>query len=194
MTGSGSSWTVRPLDRDSWPPFADLVERNNGIYGGCWCVGFHHQPGPDAVTNRAEKRQRVRDGAAHAALVLDDDGVARGWAQFGDPAEPAGFKHRRAYAKEAVPPGPDWRIGCVFVDRSHRGRGVARAAVGGAVELIAAAGGGLVEVVSEVTRGRDAQSRFLYTATAELFEDLGFVRDRQIGKHAWVLGRTVAAA
>ena len=27
--------------RATWPAFAALVEDNNGVFGGCWCMGFH---------------------------------------------------------------------------------------------------------------------------------------------------------
>ncbi|MEV4560055.1 GNAT family N-acetyltransferase [Kitasatospora sp. NPDC049285] len=133
---------------------------------------------------------RVRAGRAHAALVLDEDGTAQGWCQYGDPAEVSRIKHRRAYEQDA-PAEPDWRIGCVFVDRRHRGRGVARAALEGALDLIARAGGGSVEAISEATAGREAPGRFLYTATVELFEQQGFERVRQLGKHAWLVSRRV---
>jgi len=84
-----------------------------------------------------------------------------------------------------------WRITCIFVDKGHRGRGVARAALEGALDQIAEQGGGLVEAISEVTAGREAQGRFLFSATVELFEDLGFTRGRQVGKHAWIVSRRV---
>jgi GNAT superfamily N-acetyltransferase len=180
---------VRQLDESTWDAFAELVERNNGVYGGCWCIGYH-PPEPPGLGNREAKHERVRNGGAHAALVLDVDGRAQGWAQYGDPDELAGFKHRRQYDKDA-PPRPDWRIACVFVDKQHRGQGVARTAVAGALDLIAGAGGGLVEAISEVTAGRQAQGRFLFSATAELLEDLGFARVRQVGRHAWILSRRV---
>ena len=32
---------VKPLDEATWPDFARLVERHNGIWGGCWCMAFH---------------------------------------------------------------------------------------------------------------------------------------------------------
>ena len=182
---------VVPLGPDTWPQFAELVERNNGVYGGCWCIAFHaaeHRQGD----HRATKEALVRSGDAHAALVVDEDGVAHGWAQYGRPAELDGINHRRAYDKEP-PPVPDWRIACVFVDRARRGEGVARAAAEGALDLIAAAGGGLVEVIAETTDGRTAQSRFLLSATVELWEDLGFTRVRQVGKHAWIVNRTIGA-
>ena len=92
------------------------------------------------------------------------------------------------------PPRPDWRITCIFVDRRHRGEGVARAGLEGALALIADAGGGLTEAISEVTAGREAQGRFLFSATAELFEEYGFTRDRQVGKHAWILTKVIEPA
>ena len=182
-------YRIAPLGPDTWDAFAELAERNNGVYGGCWCMAYHPAR-PPGVDYRVAKQDRVLAGAAHAALVLDEDGLAQGWAQYGDPEELAAFKHRREYDKDA-PPRPDWRVTCIFVDRRHRGQGVARAALGGALELISTAGGGLVEAISEVTAGRQAPSRFLFSATVELFEDHGFSRVRQVGKHAWILSRTV---
>ena len=73
-------------------------------------------------------------------------------------------------------------------------RGVARAGLEGALAQIAAAGGGLVEAISEVTAGREAQGRFLFSATAELFEQYGFTRGRQVGKHAWIVSREIDPA
>lgn len=34
-------WEVRPLDATTWDDFAELVERNGGVFGGCWCMGHH---------------------------------------------------------------------------------------------------------------------------------------------------------
>jgi GNAT superfamily N-acetyltransferase len=186
-------WTVQPLDPSTWDAFAELVERNNGIFGGCWCVGFHPERGSRDVSYRAVKEERVRTGRAHAALVLDEDGVAQGWCQYGSPEELPNIKNRREYDKGA-PPRPDWRITCFFVDKKHRGQGVARAALEGALAQIARAGGGLVEAISEVTTGREAPGRFLFSATVELFEEYGFTRVRQVGKHAWMVSTVVAAA
>ncbi len=187
------SLTTRPLEAATWEAFAELVERNNGVYGGCWCIGFHPECGQKGIDHRTVKRERVRTGRAHAALVLDDDGVVQGWAQYGDPDELSGIKHRREYDKDP-PPRPDWRVTCIYVDRRHRGEGVARAALEGALDQIAAAGSGLVEAISEVTVGRQAQGRFLFSATAELYEQHGFTRGRQVGKHALILSRVLATA
>ena len=184
------SYTIRPLDASTWDAFAELVERNNGIFGGCWCIGYHPECGQKGISHRAVKEDRVRTGRAHAALVLDEAGAAQGWCQYGSPEELPGIKHKREYEKDA-PPRPHWRITCVYVDKKHRSQGIARAALEGALDQIAHAGGGLVEAISEVTTGREAQGRFLFSATLELFEQCGFTRGRQVGKHAWILSRVV---
>jgi GNAT superfamily N-acetyltransferase len=183
--------TTRPLDASTWDAFAELVERNNGIYGGCWCIVHHPEYERGISDPRTLKRQLVQDGRAHAALVVDNAGQVQGWCQFGGKDELL-LKHRREYDKEPPPPAT-WRIACIFVDKRHRRRGVARAALEGALSQIADAGGGLVEAVCETTAGREAQDRFLFSGTVELFEDCGFTRVRQVGKHAWIVGRTLAA-
>ena len=184
------TFTTRLLDADSWDLFAELVERNNGVYGGCWCIGFHPECGQQGISHRAVKQERVRTDRAHAALVLDAGGSAVGWCQYGSPEELSNIKHRRVY-QQAPPPVPDWRITCVFVGKGHRGQGVAAAAVDGALAAIAAGGGGLVEAVSEATVGRKAHGHFLFSATVEVFEARGVTRGRQVGKHAWIITRTV---
>ena len=182
-------YMIWPLDTSTWDAFAELVERNNGIYGGCWCIAFHSAYQPRISDPRTLKEQLVRAGDAHAALVFDNDGLAQGWCQYGPRAE-LHLKHARAY-QQAPPPTADWRIACIFVDKRHRGQGIARAGLEGALGQIAAAGGGLVEAISETTADRVAQSRFLFTATVELLEEYGFARVRQVGKHAWIVSREV---
>jgi ribosomal protein S18 acetylase RimI-like enzyme len=185
-------YTTRPLDASTWGAFAELVERNNGVYGGCWCIVHHVEYQRGTSDPRTLKEELVRSGRAHAALVFDDDDVVQGWCQYGSRDE-LRLRHTREYAKDPPPPAR-WRITCIFVDKRHRGQGVARAAVEGALDEIAAAGGGLVETISEVTAGREAQDRFLFSATVELFERYGFTRIRQVGKHAWIMGREIVPA
>lgn len=168
LTRSIVGMTIAALGPTTWPLFAELVERNNGVYGGCWCIGYHPECGEvPRSAHQGVKRQRVMDNGAHAALVLDDEGRCQTWAQYGPPEELDGIKHRRAYDKEP-PARPDWRLTCVYVDPKHRGQGLATTAITGTLELIAAGGGGIVEAISETTTRREAQGRFLFSGTAEL--------------------------
>lgn len=189
---ASSAWSVRPLGPDTWDAFSELVERNNGIYGGCWCAPNHHEYVRGVSDPRTLKEELVRSGRAHAALVLDPAGRVQGWCQYGG-ADELHLKHTRAYRQDPPPPAR-WRIACVFVDKRHRGQGVARRALAGALDAIARSGGGRVEAISETTADRVAQGRFLFSATVELFEEFGFTRLRQVGKHAWIVSRDVVPA
>jgi len=183
-----TDFRVRALDESTWDAFARLVEANDGIFGGCWCMGFHGDDSRnDAGLNRERKLARVRAGTTHAALVFDRDDCL-GWAQFGSPAELPRIKNRAAYEKTATSV-PDWRIACCFVGKGHRRQGVAGAALAGALELIASLGGGTVEGYPEDAAAVPAG--FLFHGALSTYEQLGFVRDRQIGKHRWVVRRVV---
>jgi GNAT superfamily N-acetyltransferase len=182
-------YTIRRLDTSTWEAFAELVERNNGIYGGCWCIPYHVEYQRGVSDPRTLKEDLVRTGRARAALVFDD-GIAQGWCQYGSPEE-LDLRHGREYRKDPPPPPARWRITCIFVDKRHRGQGIARAALEGALAEIAAAGGGLVEAISETTTGRKAEGRFLFSGSVELFEEFGFARIRQVGKHAWIVNRMI---
>ena len=188
--GGTPALTIKALDESTWDAFARLVECNNGIFGGCWCMGFHPTDA-DRVTgdgkNRDRKLARVQAGTAHAALVFDGE-ECLGWCQFGRPAEVPRIKSRAAYEKALVVE-PDWRIACNYVGKGHRRQGVATAALAGALELIATLGGGRVEGYPEAAGAVPAG--FLYNGALSTYEQLGFTRDRQIGKHRWVVTITI---
>jgi hypothetical protein len=186
------TYAIKALDESTWDAFAALVEANNGVFGGCWCIGFHAE-GPDrkdGAINRQRKLERVKQGSTHAALVFDGD-ACLGWCQFGPPAELPRIKSRAQYEKGQHAPA-DWRIACNFVGKGHRRKGVATAGLAGALDLIATLGGGTVEGFPEAADSVPAG--FLFNGALSTYERLGFVRDRKIGKHRWVVTKVVEAA
>ena len=51
-------YTVKALDESTWAAFAALVERNNGVFGGCWSMRFHPEgvgKGSTPALNRESK-------------------------------------------------------------------------------------------------------------------------------------------
>ena len=185
-------FTVKPLDENTWPDFARLVEKHNGIWGGCWCMAFHEEGvgrTRSASQNRSEKAHRVREGRAHAALVYDGS-TAVGWCQFGPTDELPRIKHKREY-QNGLTKLPDWRITCFFVDRDYRGKGIASMALEGALNEIARLGGGTVESYPEDVEGRSVSGSFLHNGTIAIFERQGFQRTRRLGKNHWVVTRVI---
>ena len=182
-------YTTRPLSPETWDDFATLVEANGGVWGGCWCMGFHPEgvgAGRTPTENRTAKRAHVDRGTVHQTLVYDR-GVCVGWCQYGSPPELPGIKNPKAYAQE-LQALPDWRIGCIFTDRRRREQGVARAAVAATLAAIKAAGGGVVEAYPEQVAERKPQrGAFLHTGPETLYADFGFTRQRQIAKWRWVM-------
>jgi GNAT superfamily N-acetyltransferase len=186
-----SGFTVKALSPSTWSDFAVLVERHNGVWGGCWCLEFHPEGKERSAQRRERKECRVREGTAHASLVYDG-GLCVGWCQFGSPSELPRIKHLRAY-QGGLAALPDWRITCFFADKAYRGKGVAAAALAGALQEIARLGGGTVESYPEDVDGRSVSASFLYNSRLSMFERQGFERVRRLGKNHWVVSKAVAA-
>ena len=191
-SAEGASYTTRPLDASTWEPFAELVERNNGVYGGCWCIGFHSEYQRGVSDPRTLKEELVRSGRAHASLVFDEDEVAQGWCQYGSPEE-LGLKHHREYAKDPPPPA-QWRITCIFVDKRYRKHGYAKVALAGALDQIAAQGGGVVEGYPHEIGEKRMSNSFVYNGTRTMYEQAGFEFIRSKGLKNTVMRRTIRSA
>jgi GNAT superfamily N-acetyltransferase len=185
-----SEYEVRPLEPDTWDAFAGLAERHNGVFGGCWCTWFHSMSAEKERTyegNESLKRRLVDEGRAHAALVYAG-GEAVAWCEYGTPMELPNIYHRKQYEEE-LDVRPDYRITCVFVDKRYRRQGLSAVALQGALDLIATAGGGVVEGYPHDTGGR--RKSVLYNGTRTLFERAGFEFVRSKGVGNCVMRRTV---
>ena len=189
-----SEYMVRALGPDTWDGFAGLSQRHNGVFGGCWCTYFHTMHSEktfDADENRSLKRRLVEEGRAHATLVYDGD-EAVAWAEYGSPEELPNIYHRKEY-EGSGDAAPDFRVTCIFVGKGHRRHGVTEIALRGALDLIAGAGGGVVEgYPHDTSDGRRVS--VLYDGTRALYERLGFEYVRPKGLRNCVMRRTVHPA
>ena len=189
-------YRVESLSAETWDAFADLAARHNGVWGGCWCTWFHLYPDPKderrALGNREFKHRLVEQGRAHAALVFDGE-VAIAWAQYGTVEELPNIHHRKEWEQGGMR-SPDYRITCLFVDRRYRRTGMAAVAVRGALALIAAAGGGLVESYPhDLPPDKKTSSSHLYNATRTMYEQLGFDYQRPKGQGNCVMTKEIPA-
>jgi hypothetical protein len=185
-----NDFVVRPLASDTWAAFAAMAERHNGVFGGCWCTWFHTMSSEKERSyeaNRCLKSRLVDEDRAHAALVCEG-GDAVAWCQYGSPEELPNIYHRKQYEGERDVL-PDYRITCIFVDKRYRRSGLSAIALHGALELIAAAGGGVVEGYPHDTGGQ--RKSVLYNGTRALFERAGFTYIRSKGSGNCVMRRAV---
>ena len=191
-------YETRALTAETWDAFAALCERNNGGgFGGCWCTWFHNATNNERKACgggdwRAYKERLVKAGESHAALVFDGESAV-GWLQFGSPAELPGITHRKEVEYDGAPEA-DYRLTCFLVDRRARRKGVAVAALEGALRLIADAGGGLVEAYPFDTTDKKSSASFLYNGTRSMFEAAGFSYERVKGKNHCIMRKVVAPA
>lgn len=200
------AYSTRELSEATWGDFERLFSGGNG-WDFCGCMYFHrgahlsradHPTRVEAgVRNREEKRALVAAGRAHGILVYAAAEPV-GWCQFGPPAELPGVEtgrrygpaYRRATAGDGhAGEGPEvaWRITCFVVDKRHRGRGAARAALRGALDAIGRRGGGLVEAFPLV----DGRPSAAHGGYLPLFEQQGFAVVAPFGAAAVLVRRTV---
>jgi ribosomal protein S18 acetylase RimI-like enzyme len=187
--------TSKQLTAKTWPAFARLVEKHNGIFGGCWCISFHLEPGEKrhgAAAYKAMKKALVLEGRARAALVFDGRDAV-GWCQFGYTADLPNIRSKKVY-EEGLRELPDWRITCFFIDRERRGQGIATLALREALRYIAQLGGGLVEAYPEDYTGQRTSNSFLCSGTLGMFEKAGFRKVRKIAMRRWVVTRRIPPA
>ena len=188
-----AEYTVKRLSPDTWDAFARLIERHNGVWGGCWCLSFHPKSperGQSVEGNRALKERLVYEGQAHASVVFDGD-RAVGWCQYGTPEELPTISHRKE-VETGLTGRPEYRLTCFFVDRDYRRDGISAVALRGALDLIAEAGGGIVEAYPYDNQGQKVSASFLYNGTRCLFEQAGFEYERPKGKNHCVMRSKIA--
>lgn len=156
MASKVPAFTVKELSKRTWPDFEKLFTQRNG-WDHCWCIHFHrpcplpksqwlHTRAERSARNRREKREMVKRGRSHGILVYEK-AEPIGWCQYGPWEELPRIDNSRAYQGLAPENGAQriWRITCFAVDKKHRRRGVATAALRAALEAIRRKGGGLVE-------------------------------------------------
>ena len=171
-------------------PSRSSSSATTGSYGGCWCIGYH----PECAERGSTIARPRRSGSARGALTPRSSSTRTAPPRAG--ASTAARRSSRASSTSASTtrtrhrgrtggsPASSWTGG--IAARASPGRAWRARSTRSPV-----LGGGLVEAIPEVTAGREAQGRFLFSATVELFEQYGFTRGRQVGKHAWIVSRAV---
>ena len=191
------AYTTRELTPQTYDDFARLAKKQ----GGCWCM-YYQRPRPldrglsdraRASANKKDKSRLVREGRSHAILVYEGD-EAVGWCQYGTRDELPRIDAGRFYKKIGIPAGEEtlWRITCFFVDRSHRGKGIAKIGLKAALQSIQEKGGGIVEAYPVVSRKMAAVPEWRWFGTPSMFEREGFKKVSPLGASLVLMRKSVS--
>lgn len=195
-----SEFTTKELTKNTLPDFERLFKKHPAPGAStCWCM-YHHQARPlagneqpysraeIAERNRQQKRKLVMNGKSHGIIVYSSDEPV-GWCQYGLFDELPRIDSNLSYRKRTRASSTKklWRITCFTVDRKHRERGVATAALNAALRAIKKRGGGIVEAYPITRWGAYRE----YLGTRSMFRKVGFKVVAPFGKINVVMRRSI---
>lgn len=171
--------TIRPLTPERWPDLEALFNAKGcSVARGCWCMFYRlsgtRGPLPSGTTqaqaNRADLKKLVNAGTP-PGLIGYRGKTPVGWVSLGPREDYA--KLKRSPVMKPVDDKPVWSIICFVVPAEHRGQGVARALLDGAIAYAKKQGATLLEAypVDKPDRSHDD---FMWFGAKSMYDDAGF--------------------
>jgi GNAT superfamily N-acetyltransferase len=174
MTTAKPEFEFFPATADRWADVETLFG-SRGACGGCWCMTwrlpraeFNRNKG-DA--NRQALRSLVRKGPAPGVLAYAD-GKPVGWCAVA-PREAYPALERSRILKP-VDNKPVWSISCLFVEKSHRRKGLSAKLIRAATKFAKSQGARIVEGYPQIVEG-SLPDAFVWTGLEPSFDNAGFI-------------------
>jgi len=176
--------TLRDIVRvtpDRWDELVELFGPS-GAYSNCWCT-FFRQRGSEydagcrrgGVGNRALLARIIAEGRVPGLMAVDATTRAPlGWVSVAPRPEFGRVMRSPLLDPAAREDEGVWSVVCFWVPRAHRGRGVARSLLDGAVRYALEQGAASIEGYPVDTEGERRPASNIYTGTLELFARAGF--------------------
>jgi ribosomal protein S18 acetylase RimI-like enzyme len=171
--------TVRPVTPSRWPDVEAIFNaRGCSVARGCWCMFYRRSgagPPLPAGTSRARANRTglkaLVDEGRSPGLIAYRGKTAVGWVSLAPRGEFA--KLARSPVMKPVDDRPVWSIVCFVVPSEHRGQGVARALLQGAIAYARKHGATLVEAypVDKADRSPDDA---LWFGAKSMYDRAGF--------------------
>ena len=166
---------VRPVTPSRWPDLEALFgSRGCSIARNCWCMEYRRSGrvlgANRSAVNRAGLKKLV-DAGTPPGLIAYRGKEPVGWISIG-PREDY-VKLVNSPVMKAVDDKPVWSVICFVVPSEHRGQGVARALLDGAIEYARKKGATLVEgyPVDKPARSNDVDMWF---GAKSMYDRAGF--------------------
>ena len=187
-------YQTRLLTPETWDDFAGLVEANNGVWGGCWCMGFHPE-GAGRVHTPAGNRAAKRPTPPRAPSTRSWSTRAMSASAGASSAPPPSCRTSRtglpmsASSTQFRPGGSD--VSSPEANIEGGGWHAPQSPPYWKRSKTPAVGS------SRPTPSRSSdrppqRGAYLHTGPESLYEEFGFQRDRRIAKWRWVMRLNLA--
>jgi GNAT superfamily N-acetyltransferase len=180
---NGSSFamqlTVLPATPARWPDVeAVFGARGCSLARGCWCMYYRHSGAPPplpegmtrAAAHRAELKALIDEGRVPGLVGYRGEEPV-GWVALAPRQEFA--KLKRSPIMKAVDDREVWSVICFVVPSAHRGEGVARALLDGAIAWARRQGATLLEAYPVDKPGR-SQDDTMWFGSKSMYDAAGF--------------------
>ena len=142
---------VLPATPERWPDVeAIFCAKGCSVARGCWCMHYRHSGSARSLSKVASRSKAYRaelkalvDAGKPPGLVAYRGEIPVGWISLAPREEFARLE--RSPVMKAVDDRPVWSIICFVVPAEHRGQGVARALLQGAIAYARDQGATVVE-------------------------------------------------
>lgn len=171
-------FVVHPATADRWDDVVRVFE-SGAIANRCWCqwVRKTQQQARDdgPAGNRASLRALIDTGEVPGLIAYADQDPV-GWCSVGAKSSFGRLRRSTALTPTAEDPSPEgtWATLCFYVAPGHRGEGVARALLRGALAYAQQIGACAYEGYPVQTGGREVNTDSAYPGTDQLLADEGF--------------------
>ncbi|MGH6925443.1 MAG: GNAT family N-acetyltransferase [Propylenella sp.] len=166
---------INPLTPDRWDDLVDLFGPECGASSGCWCMWWRMPRAEWRTVPRNEKRDRfhaIVDAGPPPGVLAYRGNLAVGWCAIGPRATLPQMNRSRVAAPFDVVEGV-WAVNCFYVRAGHRGEGMMRGLLDGALRFAAGEGARFVEACP-IEPNRKLVWGEGYHGIASVFRSAGF--------------------
>jgi ribosomal protein S18 acetylase RimI-like enzyme len=190
--------TVRPLTADRWADLEALfAARGCGAARRCWCIYYRRtgRAGDLSGGRRADANRAALKALAGSeqppGLIAYQGKAPVGWVSLGPREEFA--RLQRSSVMKPVDHAPVWSIVCFVVPAEHRGQGVARELLDGAITYAGKRGARMLEAYPVDRPGRSSDETMWFGAKS-MYDDAGFREVARRRPHRPVVRWSIAAS
>jgi len=168
---------VAPATLERFDDVATMLGPKNPTSSVCWCLSHRLDSKTNGELVGPARGEHVRDlcsrPVAPGVLAYDAQGDVVGWAAVAPRSELPFARSRKIPHVDDL---PVWSVWCIRVRPGHRGQGIARDLLDGAVSYARSQGAPAVEGYPVDNQGAKVDLTMAYVGTRGLFEGAGFTR------------------